>query len=120
MAQGRAERGAAAADRAVQPVSDRYEIELWGYTGGDLRSRLGGASREALDRGELQVRTDLLHGSPSDFEREQLSDRDVRRVADDCAMHPLLPLHVECAWANSQRNRVGFERRAATSTTSST
>jgi mannose-6-phosphate isomerase-like protein (cupin superfamily) len=82
-------------------TSDRYEIELWGYTGGDLRSRLGGASRDALDRGELQVRTDLLHGSPGDFEREQLSDRDVRGVATDCAMHPLLPLHVECAWANN-------------------
>jgi len=82
-------------------ISDRYEIELWGYTGGDLRSRLGGASRDSLDRGELQVRTDLLHGSMADFEREQLSDRDVRRVAEDCAMHPLLPLHVECAWANS-------------------
>jgi mannose-6-phosphate isomerase-like protein (cupin superfamily) len=81
-------------------VSDRYEIELWGFTGGDLRSRLGGASRDALDRGELQVRTDLLHGSPDDFEREKLSDRDVRRVAEDCSMHPLLPLHVECAWAN--------------------
>jgi mannose-6-phosphate isomerase-like protein (cupin superfamily) len=82
-------------------IADRYEIELWGYTGNDLRSRLGGASRDALDRGELQVRTDLLHGSPSDFEREKLSDRDVRRVAEDCAMHPLLPLHVECAWANN-------------------
>jgi mannose-6-phosphate isomerase-like protein (cupin superfamily) len=80
--------------------SDRYEIELWGFTAGDLRSRLGGASRDALDRGELQVRTDLLHGSPGDFERERLSDRDVRRVAEDSSMHPLLPLHVECAWAN--------------------
>jgi mannose-6-phosphate isomerase-like protein (cupin superfamily) len=70
-------------------LSDRYEIELWGYTGSDLRSRLGGASRDAVDRGELQVRTDLL-----------LNDRDVRTVAPDCSMHPLLPLHVECAWAN--------------------
>jgi mannose-6-phosphate isomerase-like protein (cupin superfamily) len=81
-------------------LSDRYEIELWGFTAGDLRSRLGGASRDALDRGELQVRTDLLHGNPGDFEREKLSDRDVRGVSPDCSMHPLLPLHIECAWAN--------------------
>jgi mannose-6-phosphate isomerase-like protein (cupin superfamily) len=83
-------------------VSDRYEIELWGYTGGDLRSRLGGASRDALDRGELQVRADLLRGTPGDFDREKLSDRDVRGVAEDCSMHPLLPLHIECAWTTDR------------------
>jgi mannose-6-phosphate isomerase-like protein (cupin superfamily) len=81
--------------------SGRYEIELWGFSGGDLRSRLGGSSRDALDRGELQVRNDLVNGTPSDFQREKLNDRDLREVADDCPMHPILPLHIECAWADS-------------------
>src|SRR5207245_1908828 len=40
----------------VVPYNDsthRYEIELWGFTGQDLQSRLGGRSRDALQRGEL-------------------------------------------------------------------
>jgi hypothetical protein len=82
-------------------TSDRYEVELWGFSGGDLRSRLVGSSRDAVDRGELQVRNDLVNGSPSDFEREKLNDRDLRDVAPDCTMHPVLPLHVECAWTTA-------------------
>jgi hypothetical protein len=100
-------------------ASDRYEVELWGFTGGDLRSRLGGSSRDALDRGELQVRTDLLRGNPEDFQREALSDRDVRHVAEDCSMHPLLPLHVELAWANDAAT-VWDSNGGQNSTTSST
>jgi mannose-6-phosphate isomerase-like protein (cupin superfamily) len=80
--------------------SGRYEIELWGYAGADLRTRLGGTSLDSLNRGELQVRNDLVNGSPADFQREKLNDRDMREVADDCIMHPILPLHIECAWAD--------------------
>jgi hypothetical protein len=94
-------------DRAVSdpiPVpynqtSDRYEIELWGYSG-DLRSRLQGSSRAALDRGELLARSDLVRGSPADFRRDFLNDLDLRQVSPDCTMHPILPLHIECAWAD--------------------
>jgi hypothetical protein len=83
------------------PNSDRYDIELWGYTGSDLGQILRGSSREALDRGELQVRTDLVSGQPADFEWDRVQNRDLRQVTPDCAMHPILPLHVECAWADA-------------------
>jgi len=81
------------------PESDRYEIELWADPGGDLRDRLDERGRQALDRGELVVRGDLVRGSPDDFTREALSDRYAVQVAADSAMHPVLPLHVELAWA---------------------
>lgn len=81
--------------------SHRYTIEIWGFPGSDLRNRLGGDSLEALDRGELQVRNDLVSGNPGDFARENLNGRDIRSVSPDCAMHPTVPLHVECAWANN-------------------
>ena len=79
--------------------SDRYEIELWGFSG-DLRARLGDDSGKAVDRGELQANTELIRGDPRDFEREKLNDRDMRQVSSDCTMHPILPLAVECAWAD--------------------
>src|SRR5205814_1032839 len=92
-------------------------LELYGPAGGDVdlldptrqdnktdfqkqNVRPFRTSTTPLVRGDLQVRPDIVHGSPADFEREKLSDRDVRSVAPDCSMHPLLPLHLECAWAN--------------------
>jgi mannose-6-phosphate isomerase-like protein (cupin superfamily) len=80
--------------------SHRYEIELWGYTGRDLYSQLGGRSRDALQRGELVARNDLVYGDPIDFSRERLNERDVADVLPACAMHPIRPLTVECAWAD--------------------
>jgi mannose-6-phosphate isomerase-like protein (cupin superfamily) len=80
--------------------SDRYEIELWGFPG-DLRSKLGGASRDAIDRGELQAHTELIRGNPADFQRERVNDAYMPEVASDCTMHPVLPLAVECAWADA-------------------
>ena len=81
--------------------SHRYAVELWGFTGSDLRSQLGGDALDALDRGELQARNDLISGNPADFARENLNGRDLRAISPDCAMHPTLPLHIECAWANA-------------------
>jgi mannose-6-phosphate isomerase-like protein (cupin superfamily) len=83
------------------PRSDRYEIELWGYPG-DLRSRLDVKGREAFDRGELIARPDLIFGQLSDFEREALTDRYVVQVFPGHTMHPVLPLHIELAWADEQ------------------
>ncbi len=80
--------------------ADRYEIELWGFPG-DLRAALGGTSLAAVDRGELQANTELLRGDPADFEREKINDRYMTEVASDCTMHPVLPLAVECAWADA-------------------
>src|ERR1051325_5908814 len=82
--------------------SGRYEIELWAYPGGDLRDQLDDKGRQAMDRGELVARPDLVHGSRDDFPREQLNDRDIASIAPDSTMHPVRPLHVECAWADAQ------------------
>lgn len=81
--------------------ADRYEVELWGYPG-DLKAQLQGAARDAVDRGELQANTELLRGSLGDFAREQLNDRDMRGIANDCTMHPILPLAIKCAWADAE------------------
>jgi mannose-6-phosphate isomerase-like protein (cupin superfamily) len=80
--------------------SDRYEIELWGFPG-DLKSKLRGRSAEAVSRGELQANTELLRGDPADFQREKIDGRYMREVAPDCTMHPVLPLTIECAWADA-------------------
>ncbi len=82
------------------PLSDRYEVEIWGYPGADLRSQLDDKGRNAFDRGELIVRTDLVHGSLSDFNREGLNDQYMVQVAPTNTMHPILPLHIELAWAD--------------------
>ena len=82
------------------PANGRYEVELWGYPGGDLRSLLDEKGSAAYDRGELQVHNDLVHGAFSDFDREGLNDRYMIEVAPNNTMHPILPLHVEVAWAD--------------------
>ena len=80
--------------------SARYDLELWGYDGRDLRGVLGGRSLDALTRGELQVAPDMLRGTPSAFNREGLNDRDMRQVAPESTMHPILPLLIEVAWSD--------------------
>lgn len=82
------------------PLSDRYEVELWGYPNTDLLSQLDEKGRKALERGELIIRTDLVQGNQADFNREGLNELDMRQVAQNNTMHPILPLHIEVAWAN--------------------
>jgi mannose-6-phosphate isomerase-like protein (cupin superfamily) len=84
------------------PTSNRYEVELWGYPGGDLRSLLDEKGSAAFDRGELQVRNDLIQGAFSDFDREKVNDQEMSQVATNHSMHPILPLHIEVAWTDSQ------------------
>ncbi len=81
-------------------ISDRYEVELWSYPGADLRSQLDRKGREAFDRGELLVRTDLVRGSADDFRREVVSDQAIPGVSPDHTMHPTNPLRLELAWAD--------------------
>jgi mannose-6-phosphate isomerase-like protein (cupin superfamily) len=83
------------------PASDRYEVELWGFPGGNLRDRLDAKGRAALDRGELIARPDLVRGDPRDFDRERLNDRFIVEVAPDSTLHPILPLGMEVAWADA-------------------
>jgi len=88
-------------DVPYNEASDRYEVEFWGYTGSDLRSKLDGKAQDAFDRGELQQRNDLVHGTFSDFSRNGLDDRYMVQVVPNSTMHPILPLYVELAWSDS-------------------
>jgi mannose-6-phosphate isomerase-like protein (cupin superfamily) len=83
--------------------SDRYEVEFWGYPDSNLRDLLDSKGRAAIDRGELQIRTDLVHGNFNDFSRDIVANQDMRQVAPTSSMHPILPLHIELAWANSEQ-----------------
>jgi hypothetical protein len=87
------------------PSTHRYEVELWGDHGAALDQIFTAAQDvrglEALHRGELLTRPDLIRGIRSDFDREGKDDVDIRAVSPDCTMHPILPLHVEVAWADA-------------------
>lgn len=82
--------------------SDRYEIEIWGYPSANLRElfEFSPKAKEALDRGEIIARNDLIKGSPANFSRDVVFDLDMRKVAPDNTMHPILTLHIEVAWAD--------------------
>lgn len=81
--------------------TDRYEIEIWGDPGIDVQTVLGAKGAAALDAGSLLVRGDLIRGALADFQRETVGENaDMRSVVPACTMHPLLPLHIEVAWAN--------------------
>src|SRR5688500_7542114 len=47
-------------------ATDRYEVELWGFSG-ELQGVLEGKSRSAFDAGRLVARPDLVRGNFSDF-----------------------------------------------------
>jgi mannose-6-phosphate isomerase-like protein (cupin superfamily) len=87
-------------DVPYNPLSDRYEIEIWGYPGSDLRSKLGPKGVAAMDRGNLITNPVLIQGAYNDFAREGLDDRDMRTVSPTNAMHPVLPLTLEVTWAD--------------------
>ncbi|HUS08467.1 MAG TPA: hypothetical protein VMZ52_19335 [Bryobacteraceae bacterium] len=82
------------------PISDRYEIELWSSPDPDVRGKLDDKAREAMDRGELQVRNDLMQGTLADFDRGKLEDQYMAFVSTNNTMHPVLPLRVETAWCD--------------------
>jgi mannose-6-phosphate isomerase-like protein (cupin superfamily) len=87
-------------DVPYNPATDRYEIEIWGYPGNDLRSKLDGRGVAAIDRGGLICLPALVQGSGNDFAREGLDNRDMRTVSPNHAMHPVNSLAVEAAWAD--------------------
>lgn len=93
---------AAAAPLTVpyNPLTDRYELEIWAYPGNNLRDLLDFKGQAAMARGGLVARTDLVQGRLSDFDREGLDDRLMVTVAPNNTMHPILPLHVEVAWSD--------------------
>ena len=87
-------------DVPYNSATDRYEIEIWGYPGTDLRSKLDVKGMAAMDRGGLIVNPGLVQGSYDDFAREGLDNRDMRTVAPNNLMHPVLPLSLEVAWTD--------------------
>lgn len=82
------------------PMSDRYEIEMWTSPVPDLRPMLDDKAKESLDRGELIVRNDLIKGAQSDFDRGKLENAYMADIAPSCTMHPLLRLRTELAWCD--------------------
>lgn len=86
-------------------LSDRYEVEIWGYPGNNLRDLLANSpkARFAFDRGEIIARNDLIDGSPDNFSRDVVANLDMRTVSPNNAMHPILPLHIQLAWTNNQQ-----------------
>ena len=87
-------------DVPYNPLTGRYEIEIWGYGGNDLRSKLDAKGQAAFDRGGLIANAALVQGRYDDFAREGLDNRDMRTVAPNNLMHPVLPLTIELAWAD--------------------
>lgn len=84
------------------PISHRYEIEIWGYPYNNLRTRLDSKGQRSFDCGELIARTDLVQGSISDFERGNIpNDSSMFNAYPEHTMHPILPLPIELAWADS-------------------
>jgi mannose-6-phosphate isomerase-like protein (cupin superfamily) len=94
------------------PESARYEIELWSYPGNDLADRLGLRGKDAVQRGALLARPDLVHGDLKDFvgppfDKARAAARSagqginmLDRVPNH-TMHPVRPLRVELAWTDA-------------------
>jgi hypothetical protein len=79
--------------------ADRYAVELWGRPQDELRGALGPRGQAAVDEGRLVGRPDLVPGGSGDFERGALVARDLREVAPQHALHPILPLYLDVRWA---------------------
>lgn len=100
-------------------ATDRYEVEMWGFTGGDLRGALEGRARASFDAGRLVPRPDLIRGTFDDFhgpafdaERENANraQPDPQATAllgrtPDHAMHPVRPLRIELAFTNADASQ---------------
>jgi len=87
-------------DLPYNPATNRYEIEIWGYPGNDLHSKLDARGAAAWDRGGLIANPALVQGGYGDFAPEGLDNRDMRMVVPNHAMHPVKPLNLEVAWAD--------------------
>src|SRR5439155_23696595 len=92
--------GATATLRApYDEQSARYVVELWGRSGDGLRSLVDSRGVAALDAGVIQPRPDLVKGGGVDFDRVTVDGADLRAVAPQHAMHPVLPLYVDVRWS---------------------
>ncbi|MEI6945795.1 hypothetical protein V9K67_01260 [Paraflavisolibacter sp. H34] len=81
--------------------TNRYEIEIWTHPDFNaLRNQLSDKGKAALQAGNLIVRNDLVKGQKSDFDRDNLADRNMYEVAPENTMHPIRTLRVEFAWTD--------------------
>lgn len=80
------------------PASDRYTIELWGHDPASLAAELGPRGQASLAAGLLVGRPDLIMGHGSDFTRDDLDGADLRTVAPQHAMHPVVPYYLDVRW----------------------
>jgi mannose-6-phosphate isomerase-like protein (cupin superfamily) len=96
--------------------SARYEIELWAFPGNDLAARLGPRGKDAVARGALLARPDLVHGQLDDFVGIPFDDArtaarnagqgiDMLERLPDHTMHPIRPLRLELAWTDATETR---------------
>lgn len=97
-------------------TTNRYEIELWAYPGGNLADLLDAKGQAAMKRGELRAVPDLIKGSLQDFEGPAFdAKRDALRAegkglemfdyAVGHTMHPIRKLQIELAWCNEAGDR---------------
>ncbi|MBO9202131.1 MULTISPECIES: cupin domain-containing protein [Niastella] len=80
--------------------TNRYEVEIWGYPDMDLNTRLSTKGKDALIKGTIISRPDLVTGSITDFAREGLDDKNMYNVAPENTMHPIRPLNISVAWTD--------------------
>lgn len=78
----------------------RYEVEIWGYPGGNLFDLLKSKGQEAMRQERLITRPDMIRGTADQFRLEGLENANMYQVAPDNTMHPLHPLHLEVAWTD--------------------
>ena len=82
------------------PVSNRYDIELWGYPNDDAANHLDEKGLASLLSGELQINADLIQGDIQDFIRDNIDGQEIGELHTNNAMHPILPLKIALAWTD--------------------
>lgn len=97
------------------PITGRYELEIWGYPKNDLEALLDEKGKASIASGRLITLPTLVHGLRSDFWGETFSAlRDAANAGvldtdspsginlldlfPDHTLHPVLPLRIEIAW----------------------
>jgi mannose-6-phosphate isomerase-like protein (cupin superfamily) len=99
------------------PETDRYVVEIWGRDQAGLRDLLGPRGQAAVDSGAVVGRPDLVSGGTGELERMRVDGQDLRGVATQHTMHPILPLYLDVTWtasadgsgASDGAHRLGFE-----------
>ncbi|MGI9064256.1 MAG: cupin domain-containing protein [Pseudonocardiaceae bacterium] len=99
------------------PDTDRYAVELWARSQGELAGPLGERGQAAVEAGRLLGRPDLVSGGADELARPAVDGRDLRGVSPEHTLHPILPLYLNVRWtaqpdgggASDGPYRLGFE-----------